>query len=40
LRIGFGAPQNVDLTVNGTRQTIPSGTLDVLVTRARIQAAA
>jgi Domain of unknown function (DUF4115) len=40
LWIRFGAPQNVDLKLNGKAVSIPSGTLDVLVTGAGIRAAA
>ena len=37
--IRFGAPQDVDLVVNGDPVSIPSGTLDVLVSRDGILAA-
>jgi hypothetical protein len=40
LWIRFGAPQNVDLKLNGKAAAIPSGTLDVLVTPTRVQATA
>ena len=40
LWIRFGAPQNVDLTVNGKKQTIPTSTLNVFITRAGVQPAA
>jgi uncharacterized protein DUF4115 len=36
----FGAPENVDLILNGKRAAIPSGTLDVLVTPGGVRTAA
>jgi hypothetical protein len=40
LWIRFGAPQNVDLKLNGKATAIPSGTYDVLVTRTSVKATA
>ena len=40
LWIRFGAPQNVEVAIDGKTATIPTGTQDVLVTRAGVRAAA
>lgn len=40
LWIRFGAPQNVDLVLNGERAPVPTGTLNVVVTRAGVASAA